>query len=166
VEVKRSTKLSSKSTSALAKIRSTKAKIEAKRPKPQATPASKSNPSLSSKTSGSSLRQTTIPFKRVSDAASKAAVESSSESEDESEDDGAVREFAKLPSRALKRPSTATSVRSAAATVKKNVVRSVRGPRRAAAVAKMGLGLGVNRMGGLGEGGSGSTIRVITRSDE
>jgi len=42
--------------------------------------------------------------------------------------------------------------------VKKNVVRSVRGPRRAAAIARMGLGLGVGGMGGLGEGG---TIRVI-----
>jgi palmitoyltransferase ZDHHC9/14/18 len=116
--------------------------------------------SVKSKSSTSGLRQTTLPFKPLSLDLSPGS-SSPLASNDDDDIDGTLREFAALPARAVKRPTTASSVRSAAACVKKNVVRSVRGPRRAAAVARMGLGLGVGGIGGLGEGGSGSTIRVI-----
>ncbi len=51
------------------------------------------------------------------------------------------------------RPQASSALRNAAASVRKNVVRSVRGPRRAAAMARMGL---------MADGiESGSTIKVI-----
>lgn len=59
---------------------------------------------------------------------------------------------------AAKRPQTATSLKTAVVSVKDNVVRSVRGSRRAAAVAKMGL-----KKEAID---SGSTIRVILGEDE
>ncbi|OCL13737.1 hypothetical protein AOQ84DRAFT_310055 [Glonium stellatum] len=124
-----------------------------------ATASTPTAASVKSKVSSSGLRQTTLPFKPLSLDLSTGS--SSPLAPNDDDIDGNLREFAALPARAMKRPTTASSVRSAAASVKKNVVRSVRGPRRAAAVARMGLGLGVGGMGGLGEGGSGSTIRVI-----
>lgn len=42
----------------------------------------------------------------------------------------------------------------------------MRGGRRAVAVAKVGVGLGFNGIGGLREGGSASTIRVITGRED
>jgi palmitoyltransferase ZDHHC9/14/18 len=74
-------------------------------------------------------------------------------------------EFAAV-SPAPKTAATPKSVRSAAASAKQTIARSVRGGRRAAAVAKAGVGLGFSGMGGLSEGGSGSTIRVITGRED
>ncbi|OCK75106.1 hypothetical protein K432DRAFT_309292 [Lepidopterella palustris CBS 459.81] len=124
-------------------------------------------PSAASQATSAPLRQTTLPFKPLSVDLPSSPFASTSDNDGDNDDNGGtLREFAALPLRATRRPTTASSVRSAAASMKKNVVRSVRGPRRAAAVARMGLGLGVNGIGGLGEGGSGNTIRVILGSDE
>ncbi|TKA70628.1 hypothetical protein B0A49_05848 [Cryomyces minteri] len=58
------------------------------------------------------------------------------------------------PASATTRPTTASSARSVATSVKAGIVRSVRGTRRAAAVARYGLLQ-------VGEEGSGSSIRVV-----
>ncbi|KAF2192489.1 hypothetical protein K469DRAFT_654052 [Zopfia rhizophila CBS 207.26] len=115
--------------------------------------------SLRSASGASKLKQTKLQFRPLGRDIISDPLDSPMTSDDD-EDDSTMREFAAPPSRrGNKRPTTANSV-------KKTINRSVRGTKRMVGVAKAGAGLGFKGMGGLNEGGSGSTIRMITGADD
>lgn len=125
---------------------------------PNITPASLR--SAAKKNAAKSFTQTKLPFKPLNLGASSSKG-SDTFTYPDSDDD--LDEFGSTAKRMRKGPKTPNSVRGS---VKKTIHRSVRGTKRATAVAKAGAGLGFRGMGGLREGGSRSTVRIITGIDD